>query len=69
VSFICTANFSWKRFRRNLLDLADTQHVLQRAAHEEVLLFEAQLLAPDLLVVGIENLGEILAGHFWLTAP
>ena len=49
--------------RRNLLHLADAQHVLQRAAHEEVLLLEAQLLAARLLVVGIQNLGEVLAGH------
>ena len=49
--------------RRNLLHAADAQHVLQRARHEEVLLLEPQLLAARLLVVRVEDLGEIFAGH------
>ena len=40
----------------SLLDLDD---VLQGAGDEEKLLFQTQLLALDLLVVGVENLGDI----------
>ena len=47
--------------RRNLLPAHDAQHVLQRARHEEVLLLEPQLLALDLLVVRIQDLGQVLA--------
>jgi len=49
--------------RRNLLHATDAQHVLQGSTHEEVLLFEAQLLAPRLLVVRVQHLGQVLAGH------
>ena len=49
---------------RNFLHADDAQHVLQRAGHEEVLLFEPQLLALHLLVVRVQHLGQILASHF-----
>ena len=41
----------------------DAEHVLQRTAHEEDLLGEAQPLALVQLVVGIEHLGEGLRLH------
>ena len=46
------------------IEVAD--HVLQGAAHEEVLLLQAQ--APTLIraVVGIEHLGEGLGAHLFL---
>ena len=46
--------------QRNLLAAHDANHVLQGTRDEEVLLLEPQFLALDGLVVGIENLGEIL---------
>ena len=44
----------------NLLPAHYAHHVLQRAGHEEELLLEAQLLALDRLVVGVEHLGDVL---------
>jgi hypothetical protein len=41
----------------------DPDHVLQRARHEEVLLLEAQPLAPHELVVRVEDLGDVLGVH------
>ncbi len=45
---------------RDTLDFQDAQHVLQRAAHEEELLLQAQLLALQVLVVRVQDLGEVL---------
>ena len=45
---------------RQFLRAQDAEHVLQRAGDEEILLFEAQLLAAQLLVVRIEDLAEVL---------
>ncbi len=42
------------------------QNVAQRAADEEVLLAEAQLLAGHRIVVGIEHLGEVFGEHLRL---
>ena len=51
---------------RNAAHVQVADHVLQRAAHEEVLLLEAQ--APPLVgaIVGIEHLREGLAAHLLL---
>ena len=38
-------------------------HVLQRAGHKEVLLFQAEHLARNQLVVGVEDLGDRFALH------
>ncbi len=43
--------------------LVDADHVLQRAGHEEVLLLEAKPLAPQHLVVRVEDLGDVLRVH------
>ena len=43
--------------------LVDADHVLERAGHEEVLLLEPQPLAPHHLVVGVEDLGDVLRVH------
>ena len=45
---------------RAVLRLLDLDDVLQRAGDEEELLFQTQLLALNLLVVGVENLGDVL---------
>ena len=47
----------------------DPDHVLERARHEEVLLLEAQLLAPDPLVVRVEDLGDVLGVHLLVHRP
>ena len=44
----------------------DANHVLQRAAHEEELLLEAEGLALDDLVVRVEHLGDVLRMHLVL---
>ncbi len=41
-----------------------TDHVLQRAGGEEVLLLETKLLAVDIFVVGVEDLGDIFGEDF-----
>src|SRR5215831_6967947 len=41
----------------------DANHVLQRAAHEEILLLQAQCLALGHLVVRIKHLGDVLRLH------
>ena len=46
-----------------LLRAQDAQHVLQRTGHEEVLLFQAQLLAARLIIVGVEHLADVFGGH------
>ena len=43
-----------------VLDQVQADHVLQGAGDEEILLPQAQRLALELLVVGIENLGDVL---------
>ena len=50
-------------FQRQLLDLHDPQHVLQRARHEEVLLGQPQFLALDVLVIRVEHLRQVLRHH------
>ncbi len=42
------------------------QHVLDRAGDEEILLLQAQTLAFQLLVVGVEDLGDRFRGDFLL---
>ncbi len=49
-----------KPLHRDLLTTHDAQHVLQRAGDEKELLLQPQLLALERLVVGIEDLGQIL---------
>ena len=63
VSFIWTANFSWKRSGGIFWTLQMRSMSCSEQRHEEVLLLEPQLLAPRLLVVRIQHLGEVLAGH------
>ena len=53
-------------FHRNLLATHYPHHVLQRAGDEEILLLEPKFFALDRLVVGIENLGEILRDDFFV---
>ncbi len=48
--------------QRQVLGAHDAEHVLQRTRHEEVLLLEPQLLALQRLIVGIEDLRDVL-GH------
>ncbi len=47
----------------NLLDPQDAQHVHERAADEEVLLLQAQLLALHRLVVRVEDFAQVLGDH------
>ena len=63
VSFIWIANFSWKRSGGIFWTLQMRSMSCSEQRHEEVLLLEPQFLAARLLVVRIENLGEVLAGH------
>ena len=46
-----------------LLCAQDAQHVLQGARHEEILLFEPQFLAAQLVIVRIEHLAQVLGRH------
>ena len=58
-----------REFRHwDLALLQVAQHVLQRAAHKEVLLLQAQAAAFIGAVVGIENLGEGLRAHFFFNS-
>jgi hypothetical protein len=46
---------------RRFLQQDASHEVLQRARDEEVLLLQAKLLAREALVVGVEDLGDVLA--------
>ena len=39
--------------------LVKSQHVLERAGNEEILLLEPQLFALDRFIVGVEHLGDV----------
>ncbi len=56
-------------FQRQALAFAQAQHVLDRAGHEEILLLQAQLLALHLLVVGVEDFGNVFRIDLILHRP
>ena len=53
-------------FDRYIGQVEQTQHVLQRAGHEEILLRQAQPLADRRFVVGIEHLGHRFRDQFFV---
>ena len=58
-----------KPLDRDLLNPHDAHHVLQGTGNEEILLLQPELLAADVLVVGIENLGQVFRDDLLFHGP